>query len=83
MLHTLLSQGYAVNSFDVIFLFTNVSWHRTIKIIFKRIYGEKLVNTTWKKRTMKKLITDICKKTAFGFNNNLYKKADGIAMVPP
>ena len=32
---------------------------------------------------MKKLITDICKKTAFGFNNNLYKKADGIAMVPP
>ena len=30
---------------------------------------------------MKKVITAVCKKTAFGFNSNKYKKADGIAMV--
>ena len=29
---------------------------------------------------MQKLITDVCRKTAFGFNSNIYKKADGITM---
>ena len=72
----MLRQGCAVNSFDVILLFINIPFHGTIKIILKRIYGEKLVNTTWKKHMMKKLITDVYKKKAFGFYSNIYKKTD-------
>ena len=30
---------------------------------------------------MKKLITDVCKKAAFAFNSNIYRKAGGITMV--
>ena len=53
---------------------------RTIKIILKRIYEDKLITTTSKKRTMKKLITDVCKKTASSFNDNVYKQTDGVSM---
>ena len=70
---TLFEQGYVFVSFDVVSLFTNVPLHRTIMIILKRIYEDKLITTTLKKRTMKKRITDVCKKTAFSFNDNVYK----------
>ena len=29
---------------------------------------------------MKKLITDVCKKTAFSFNDNVYKQTEGVSM---
>ena len=32
------------------------------------------------KRTLKKLITDICNKTAFSFNKKLYQQKDGVSM---
>ena len=70
---TLFEQGYVFVSFDVVSLFTNVLLDRTIKIILKRTYKDKLITTTLKKRTMKKLITDVFKKTAFSFNDNVYK----------
>ena len=42
--------------------FTNIPLDRTIKIILKRIYEYKLITTTLKKGTMKRLRTDVCKK---------------------
>ena len=77
---TLFEQGYVFVSFDVVSLFTNVPLDRTIKIILKRSYEDKLITTTLKKRTMKKLITDVCKKSAFSFNDNVYKQTDGVLM---
>ena len=52
--------------------FTNIPLDRTIKIILKRIYEYKLITTTLKKGTMKRLRTDVCKKkTIFNFNKNI------------
>ena len=77
---TLFEQGYVFVSFDVVSLFTNVPLDRTIKIILKRSYEDKLITATLKKRTMKKFITDVCKKSAFSFNGNVYKQTDGVSM---
>ena len=72
----LFDEGYHYISFDVTSLFTNVPLNRTIKIILKRVYEEKLVKTNLKK----KLIKDSCSKTAFMFNGKIYKQIDGVSM---
>ena len=64
---TLFELGYVFVSFDVVSLFTNVALDRTNKIILKRIYEDKLITTTLKKRT-------------FSFNDNVYKQTDGVSM---
>ena len=38
------------------------------------------METKLKKRTLKKLISDTCKKTTFSFNNQLYEQCDGVSM---
>lgn len=79
----LFNQGYKFISFDVSSLFTNVPLKRTVNIILKRIYVDKVIPTTLQKRTMKKLILDACTKTAFSFNNKFYKQIDGVSMGSP
>ena len=79
----LVDEGYRFVSFDVTSLFTNVPLNRTIKIILKRIIEDKVIHTTLRKRTMKKLIIDSCTKTAFSFNNKIYKQIDGVLMGSP
>ena len=76
----LFDEGYRFVSFDVTSLFTNVLLKRTIKIILKCIYEDKVVYTTLRKRAMKKLIIDPCTKTAFSFNNKIYKQVDGVSI---
>ena len=44
-------------------------YKKTMNIILKKVFVEKFINTTIKKNTMRKLIKDICKKTAFVFDN--------------
>ena len=56
----LLDSGYKFVSFDVISLFVNVPLRKTIGIIRKRVYSEKLVTTNLTKRTTKKLLKDSC-----------------------
>ena len=51
--------GYKLVSFDVRVLFTNVPLKRTLNIILSRIYKDKLIQTTLKKATLKKLILDM------------------------
>ena len=76
----LFEQGYRYYSLDVVSLFTNVPLNRTIKIILKRVYEEKLLATKLRRNTLKKLIKDTCIKTAFSCNNKLYKQIDGVCM---
>ena len=67
----LFDSGYKLVSFDVISLLTNIPLAKTIDIILKRVYCEKLVTTNLTKRTMKKLLKDACSKTAFTFNDKI------------
>ena len=50
----MFEEGYQFVSFDVEFLFTNVSLNKIINIILDRIYRQKLLKTNLKKSTMKK-----------------------------
>ena len=79
----LFDSGYKFVRFDVISLFTNVPLAKTIDIILKRVYSENLVTTNLAKRTMKKLLKDACSKTAFTFNDKIYKQIDGVSMGSP
>ena len=79
----LFDSGYKFMSFDVISLFTNVPLAKTIDIILKRVYSEKLVTTNLTKRTMKKLLKDACAKIAFIFNDKIYKQIDCVSMESP
>ena len=56
---------------------------KTINIILKKVHVEKVINTTINKNTMRKLIKDTCKKTAFVFDKEIYEQIDGISMVSP
>ena len=76
----LFRNGYRFVSFDVKSLFTNVHLKKTVNIILDRIYNKKLINTTLKKRTLKKLLLDLCTKTPFSINGELYKQIDGVSM---
>ena len=79
----LFDLGYKFVSFDVISLFTNVPLAKTIDIILKRVYSENLVTTNLTKRTMKKLLNNACSKTAFTFNDKIYKQIDCLSMGSP
>ena len=76
----LFDEGYCYISFNVTSLFTNVPLNRTIKMILKRVYEEKLVKANLQKNTLKKLIKESCSKTHFMFNGKIYKQIDGVLM---
>ena len=76
----MFDDGYNYVSFDVESLFTNVSIKRTIDIILKRIYIDKVISTKFKKRSMKNLLLDTCTKTAFIFNGVIYEQRDSVCM---
>ena len=76
----LYEEGYQLVSFDVKSLFTNVPLGKTIQVILDRVYKEKLITTTLKKRTLKKLILDTCSKTAFLSGGTIYEQIDGVSM---
>ena len=67
-------------SFDAESLFTNFTIKRTIDIILKRIYINKIISTNLKKHSMKKLLLDTCTKTAFTLNGVIYEQRDGACM---
>ena len=64
-------------------LFTNVQLAKTIDVILKRVSSQNSVTTNLTKRTMKKLLNDACPKTAFTFNDKIYKQRDGVLMESP
>ena len=80
ILHELFDYDYQFVSFDVQSLFTDVPVKTTIYIILDRVYNKKLINTSLKKRTTRKLLLNSCTKTAFSFDNVLYEQCDGVSM---
>ena len=72
--------NYKYVSFDAVSLFTNVQLSKSINIILKRVYQDRLIKTNLKKRSLKKLLVDACTKTSFIFNNEIYEQKDGISM---
>ena len=76
----LFKQGYRYYSLDVASLFTNVLLNRSIKIFLKTVYEEKLLATKLRKSILKKLIKDTCRKTAFPYNNKVYKRIDSVLL---
>ena len=54
------NDDYMFISLDVASLFTNVPLKKTVNIILKGIYNEKQIPTPLSKRSLKKLILDIC-----------------------
>ena len=49
-------EGYEMISFDMISLFTNVPLDIIIDMILKKVYDEKLINTSIKREYMKSLL---------------------------
>ena len=54
ILGELFDQGYGFVSFDVVSVFTNVPLQKAINIVLKKVYMEKVLNTTIKKNTYKR-----------------------------
>ena len=75
-----MNDGYKFVSFDVESLFTNVPLKRTLQVIERKVYLEKLVTTNLKKNTLMKLIRDACTKTAFICNDKFYEQTEGVSM---
>ena len=65
---------------DVVSLFTNIPLCKTVNISLKRVYSEKLINTSLSKCSLKKLTLDTCQKMVLSFNNKLYEQVDGVSM---
>ena len=76
----LFDNGYNYVSFDVEYLFTNASIKRTIDIILRRNYIDKVVSADLKKCSLKKLLLNTSIKTAFTFNGVIYEEKDGVRM---
>ena len=76
----LYEEGYRLVSFDVKSLFTSVPLQKTVDIILDRVYNQNVIQTTLKKRTLKKLIIDTCSKTAFSYNKVIYEQIYGFSM---
>ena len=79
----LFNEAYNFISLDDTSLFTNVPLKRTVNIILKRIYADKVIPTTLRKRTMKKFILDACTKTIFSFKRKFYKQIEEVSMGSP
>lgn len=75
--------GYEMISFDVVSLFTNVPLEKTIDIIIKKVYKEKLVKTKIKADKLRRLLLLCTKEGHFTFNDEIYQQIDGVMMGSP
>ena len=74
------NEEYMFVTLDVVSLFTNTPLCKTVNISLKRVYSEKLINTSLSKCSLKKLTLDTCQKMALSFNNKLYEQVYGVSM---
>ena len=59
-------------SFDITSLFTNVPLDETIKIILRRVYIDKKINTNITTKEVKELLHLCTKNVYFTFNGEIY-----------
>ena len=79
----LYPNGYKMISFDVKNLFINVPSDKTIKIILKKIYQERMLDTNIPQKKMEKLLYLCAKHVHFSYDGRRYTQADGVAMESP
>jgi hypothetical protein len=70
-------------SFDVVSLFTNVPLEKTIDIILRKVYRDKLIQTKIKREDLKNLLYLCTKEGHFTFNGETYIQTDGVMMGSP
>ena len=70
-------------SFDVASLFSNVPLDFTIRVILKKVYEDKVINTKLKKEQLKELLELCTKRLHFSFNGEMFQQSDGVAMGSP
>ena len=73
------NEEYILISLDLVSLFTNVPFRKTVNIISDPIYNQKIIKTTLWKKVLKKLNLDTFEKTVFTFNN-IYEEKEGVSM---
>ena len=77
--NTKIPNGYNMISFDIKNLFTNVPLDKTIKIILKKIYQERMLNTSILQKEIEKLLYLWTKVNG----GTIYIQVDGVAMGSP
>ena len=65
-----LPRGFEMISFDVVSLFTNVPLEKTINLILREVYDEKLIKTRIKRYQLKSLLNLCTKDVHFTFNTD-------------
>ena len=78
-----IPNGHIMISFDVVSLFTNVPLNKTIDIILRKVYDEKLIKTKIQREDMKELLLLCTQGVPFTFNNETYLQIDGVMMGSP
>ena len=79
----LYPNGYKMISFYVKNLFINVPSDKTIKIILKKIYQERMLDTNIPQKKMEKLLSLCAKHVHFSYDWRRYTQADEVAMESP
>ena len=67
-----IPNDHVMISFDVVSLFTNVPLNRTIEIILKKVYDDKLIRTKIKRDEMRELLILCTQRVPFTFNGGTY-----------
>ena len=70
-------------SFDIKNLFTNVPLDKTIKIILRKIYQQRMLDTNIPPKEMEKLLYLCTKHVHFSYGGRIYIQVDGVAMGSP
>ena len=78
-----IPNDHVMISFDVVSLFTNVPLNRTIEIILKKVYDDKLIRTKIKRDEMRELLILCTQGVPFTFNGETYLQMDGVMMGSP
>ena len=63
-------------------LFTNVPLRKTIDIILRKVYDEKLIRTEIPKKNLEKLLLLCTQDKPFTFDNKMYVQVDGVMGSP-
>ena len=81
--NTKIPNGYKMISLDGKNLFTNVPLDKTIKIILRKIYQERMLDTNIPQKEMEKLLHLYTKHVHFSYGGRIYIQVDAVAMGSP
>ena len=74
---------YVVISLDVMRLFTDVLWGKTINIMLRKAYNGNLIRMKISKENLEQLLLICTQGTPFTFDNKMDIQVDGVTMGSP